>query len=224
MTERLFADETDLGLGKRLEWRWPGRVVYPGHADLPQVPLGCPDESWLEVVGNQRLVVVTRDRRIRGRPVQMAKWVDFKVRGFVLTGRKVQSTEGSLAVLERHWSNMRRLIYERPDGPWMCSVTTKGIRNLPAMTLTCRVPDSSDGLLGRLAETRRSSCREVTHGVTLLNSFDPGDLPYGDGVACGRIPCDSAGHIGDLPRRFAQPVSKLRIGIALHRLVAGEFT
>ena len=131
MPHRFFADETDLGLGKRLEEFLPGEVVYPGHPDLPEVRLGCRDEVWLEIVGLRELVVITRDARIRTRPVQKAKWVDFRVRGFVLTGRKNQSTVGSLAVLKRNWKRISEYVEENPVGPWMCSVTTGGIREMP---------------------------------------------------------------------------------------------
>ena len=57
------------------------------------------DDDWLAVVGAQRLVVITRDKRIRYRPVERRMWVDHRVRGFVLTGTTSQSTEDSLTVL-----------------------------------------------------------------------------------------------------------------------------
>lgn len=131
MTPRFFADETDLGLGRRLEEKFPGRVVYPGHPDLIEVPRGQDDDEWMAVVGGKGLVVVTRDKRIRWRPVLKAKWVRFEVRGFVLTGRKNQSTEGSLAVLEMHWSRIEGYIQQHPHGPWMCAVTMEGLRGVP---------------------------------------------------------------------------------------------
>lgn len=83
MSPRFFSDETDLGLAKRLVKKLPGQVVYPGHSDLPEVPRGCKDDEWLNVIGSRRLVVITRDKRIRTRPVLNAKWVRFQVRGFV---------------------------------------------------------------------------------------------------------------------------------------------
>ena len=53
MALRFFADETDLGLGRRLEQKLPGRVVYPGHPDFLEVPRGQNDDEWMAVVGNQ---------------------------------------------------------------------------------------------------------------------------------------------------------------------------
>ena len=69
MTARFFSDETDLALGKALAARH-GDVVFPGHPDLPEVPRGSLDDEWLPVIGARRLIVVTRDQRIRYRPVE----------------------------------------------------------------------------------------------------------------------------------------------------------
>lgn len=84
MPAGFFVDETDLALGKALATRHD--VVYPGHPGLPEVPRGTLDDAWLPVIGAKRLLVVTRDRRIRYRPVEKSLWVAHRVRGFVLTG------------------------------------------------------------------------------------------------------------------------------------------
>ncbi len=93
MPARFFVDENDLALGKALAERHDD-VVFPGHSDLPEVPRGSLDDDWLPVVGARKLVVVTRDQRIRYRRVEKQMWVEHRVRGFVLTGRKSQSTGG----------------------------------------------------------------------------------------------------------------------------------
>lgn len=49
------------------------------------------------------MVVITRDRRIRYRPAEKLAWLEHAVRGFVLTGKKGQTTADSKAVLDRHW-------------------------------------------------------------------------------------------------------------------------
>jgi len=85
---RLFVDENDLALGKALAGNHLGDVLFPGHVDLPDVPRGTIDDEWLPVTGAQKLVVITRDKRIRYRPVEKRMWVVHAVRGFVLTGRK----------------------------------------------------------------------------------------------------------------------------------------
>ena len=80
MPATFFVDENDLALGKLLaEER--GDVVYPGHPDLPEIPRSTPDDAWLAVVGAKRLVVITRDRRIRYRPAEKLAWLEHAVRG-----------------------------------------------------------------------------------------------------------------------------------------------
>jgi hypothetical protein len=88
------------------------------------------DDDWLPVVGHRRLVVITRDRRIRYRPAERRAWIDHRVRGFVLTGRASQTTADSKAILRRHWSSIELLIEREPDGPWMRSVTESAIRQI----------------------------------------------------------------------------------------------
>ena len=54
-----FADETDLALAVALE-QLHGDTVYPGHPDLPEVPRETIDDVWLPVIGERKLVVITR--------------------------------------------------------------------------------------------------------------------------------------------------------------------
>jgi hypothetical protein len=100
-----------------------GHVVYPGHPDIPDVPRGALDDEWLRVVASLRLVVITRDQRIRYRPVENLLWMEHRVRGFVLTGRASQSTADSLAILAQYWTSIEQVIDAGPDGPWMYAVT-----------------------------------------------------------------------------------------------------
>jgi hypothetical protein len=127
---RFFVDENDLALGKALA-ALHGDVVFPGHSDLPEVPRGALDDEWLPEVGRRRLVVITRDRKIRYRAGEKRAWIEHRVRGFVLTGRKSQTTTDSLAVLEAHWATIEGLVVTEPDGPWMQAVTEGGIRPIP---------------------------------------------------------------------------------------------
>ncbi|MGQ0617168.1 MAG: hypothetical protein ACT4PW_09275 [Acidimicrobiia bacterium] len=129
MPARFFVDETDLALGKALEAAYAG-VVYPGHAHLTSVPRGSLDDEWLPVIGQQRLVVITRDQKIRYRVVEKQTWLGHEVRGFVLTGRKSQSTAESLALLTKQWTDITALVEARPDGPWMYGVTQEQLREI----------------------------------------------------------------------------------------------
>lgn len=127
MPATFFVDENDLALGKALA-KQHDDVVYPGHPALPAVPRQTPDDQWLQVVGTRQLIVITRDQRIRYRPVERLAWVAHQVRGFVLTGRGSQNTEQSLRVLTHHWSAMDAIITAGTTGPWMYAVTSSGLR------------------------------------------------------------------------------------------------
>jgi PIN domain-containing protein len=129
MPARFFVDETDLALGKAMAVEHEG-VVFPGHPDLPEVPRQTLDDVWLPVIGDRQLVVVTRDKRIRYRPVEKMAWVTNGVRGIVLTGRTSQSTIDSMAILNRHWVAIESLVDDGPDGPWMHALTAAGLREI----------------------------------------------------------------------------------------------
>lgn len=118
MAARFFVDENDLALGKALA-AGRGGVVYPGHPDLPGVRRRTPDDVWLRAIGEQSLVVITRDQKIRYRPVEKLAWLSNGVRGFVLTGRVSQSTANSIAILDEHWHSIEATTAIRPTGPWM---------------------------------------------------------------------------------------------------------
>lgn len=127
MPARFFVDENDLALGKALA-RQRDDVVFPGHPNLREVPRQTPDDQWLLVVGEHQLVVITRDQRIRYRPVEKLAWVSHRVRGFVLTGRGSQSTKQSLNLLIQNWIAMEAIIEAQPIGPWMQAVSSSGLR------------------------------------------------------------------------------------------------
>jgi hypothetical protein len=124
---RFFVDENDLALGRALDDEH-GNVVYPGHPDLPEVPRGALDDEWLPVVGEKGLVVITRDKKIRYREAEKRAWIEHGVRGFVLTGKKSQTTADSQAILDQHWDTIEAAIDGEPDGPWMRSVTEREVR------------------------------------------------------------------------------------------------
>ena len=113
MAIRFFVDESDLALGKALAATHP-EAVYPGHQDLVEVPRGSRDDEWLPIIGSRGLVVITRDCRIRYRSVEKDRWVTFGVRGFVLTGKRSQSTRDSWALLDRWWATIEKTVDERP--------------------------------------------------------------------------------------------------------------
>ena len=51
-----FTDENALGLGK-LHRAGRDDVLYPGHENLAEVPLGTPDLDWMPEVARRELMV-----------------------------------------------------------------------------------------------------------------------------------------------------------------------
>lgn len=75
-----FTDENALGLGKLLGRSGRDDVVYPGHVDLPEIPIGTADLEWMPVIARRDLIVITRDRRIRTRPAELRAYSDLGIR------------------------------------------------------------------------------------------------------------------------------------------------
>ena len=129
MAATFFVDENDLALGRALASAHDD-VVYPGHPDLPEVPRSTPDDEWLRVIGTRQLVVITRDKRIRYRAAEKQAWIAHRVRGFVLTGTKSQSTRDSTSLIEHFWTQINHIVSDDPIGPWMRSITGDRIRRI----------------------------------------------------------------------------------------------
>lgn len=126
---RFFVDENLLALGKLIAIS-RREVVYPGHPSLPEVPLGSRDEDWLAVVGRRDLVVITRDKKLRSRPVERQRLVATGVRTFVLTRAGDITTRAMHDLLESHWAPMEAYVATHPKGPWLAAITKAGIRPL----------------------------------------------------------------------------------------------
>ena len=70
MVLRWFVDESTLGLGKLLT-RTRDDVIYAGHPNLPEIPLGTSDVGWMPIVAERNWVAIRRDRRIHTRPLEV---------------------------------------------------------------------------------------------------------------------------------------------------------
>ena len=93
-----------------------------------RTPLEIDEARWFNRALAEGLVVITRDQRIRYRPVEKRMWVQHRVRGFVLTGTASQSTADSLRLLEQSWTKMATIVDATPAGPWMYAITQAGLR------------------------------------------------------------------------------------------------
>jgi PIN like domain len=126
---RFFVDENSLVLGRLLA-RERHDVVHPGHPLLPEVPLGSKDDAWLPVVGERGLILLTRDKKIRSRPIERARLIEAGVRGFVLTGAGDMNSGQMLQLVEDQWPSIDQYIADHAIGPWLASITKGGVRGL----------------------------------------------------------------------------------------------
>lgn len=126
-----FMDENLLGMGKLLMRAGRHDVVYPGHADLPEVPLGTPDLEWMPTVATRGLVVMTRERRIRTRPVELAAYRDHGIRSVRIGGKRDLSPADQFELFVTHEARLRDRILALGPGPWALLLARDGIRELP---------------------------------------------------------------------------------------------
>jgi hypothetical protein len=132
-----FTDENVLGLGKLLRRSGRTDVVYPGHEDLPEVPLGTRDLDWMPVISRRGLVVVTRDRRIRSRPAELRAYHERGLRSVWLGAKQDMGPADQLELFLAHEARLQREIIKRGPGPWALAMSTAGIR-----PLVLRAPDA----------------------------------------------------------------------------------
>ena len=108
-----FTDENALGLGKLLRRGGREDILYPGHEELPEVPLGSLDLEWMPVISDRNLVVLTRDRRIRSRPAELRAYWELGIRSVWIGAKQV-------AVTMPPWPRDNEAL--PPDGPWQPTV------------------------------------------------------------------------------------------------------
>jgi hypothetical protein len=126
---RFFADESALGIGKTLTIARRD-LVHSGHPLIPEVPLGSTDEEWIPAVAARGLVVISRDRRIRTKPAELAQLRAHSLRVFWIAGRRDLSNWETLVRLVHRWGDIERVVTERQQGPWFYAVNDSLIREL----------------------------------------------------------------------------------------------
>jgi len=125
-----FTDENALGLGKLLRRSGRTDVLFPGHDELPEVPLGCNDIDWMRLAGNRGFIVITRDKRIRTRPAELLAYREFGIRSVWIGAKQNLSPADQFAMFQRYEARLRREIVKRGPGPWALAMSVSGLRPL----------------------------------------------------------------------------------------------
>jgi PIN like domain len=103
---------------------WQHRTHFEvfGHRDQ-----AVTDVEWLERCGSESWIVLTKDRRIRYRPAEIAAVRRFAVKAFVLTVGNLTAAEQA-----RRFNENRSRIEQacREDGPFLYAVHARRIQRL----------------------------------------------------------------------------------------------
>ena len=89
-----------------------------------EFPAGTRDADWLPIVGKRGWIVLTKDRHIRRRELELQALVNARVRAFVLTAADLTGPEQA-AVFVRALPKMLR-ICQASKGPLIGAVGNKG--------------------------------------------------------------------------------------------------
>ena len=115
---RFYVDESAAGLGLALAAARKD-TVHVGHPLIPECPRGARDTEWIPAVAARDLVVITRDEKLRTKPIEVRALWDAGLRVFCIGGRKDLSTWDWLARVVRHWPRMEAIVEDRGRGPWI---------------------------------------------------------------------------------------------------------
>ena len=124
-----FVDETSLGLAKMLAIARDD-VLHPGHHDLPLVPTGTLDPVWMPIVAGMGLVVISRDKRIRTKPAELATFTSAGLRVFWIAGKRDLNNWETLKLIVKWWDRMEQIVRDRGPGPWFQAIHDTRIREL----------------------------------------------------------------------------------------------
>ena len=82
------------------------------------------DVEWLEYIGKNNLILVTRDKRIRWHPAELTVFKMYKVGAFFLGGKE-RSRCQLIEQLVRNWSKMKELS-DTTERPFAYRIPPKG--------------------------------------------------------------------------------------------------
>lgn len=135
---RWYFDADTIGLGKllstvRRDITWPGDAGDRGKERLRQQPspittTDTADEIWIPRVTAAGMVIVTRDRQIQSRTVELNAVMASGARMFAITSSESLNRWGLLEVFMSRWRDIEAAAKE--PGPYVYAVTRSRIHRL----------------------------------------------------------------------------------------------
>lgn len=188
MAPRWFVDESALGLGKLLA-RVRNDVVFAGHPDLPEIPLGTMDVAWMPIVAERGWVAIRRDRRIHTRPSEVRVFAEVGLRTVWLGGKKDMASAQQLELVTRHWAALERHRDELGPGPWSITAGAVAAGELPARVGMCANYHCNLACTYGLTESAPAvGCRGLGYDAMLEVARQASELGFtGLGVTGGEI-------------------------------------
>jgi len=92
------------------------------------LPQDAADEIWLALAGRNDWVVLTKDKRIRFRPLERQSLLDAGLRAFVFTGASATGHQTAAAFVSALPAMLRLAGSKR--GPWIATVSRGGLVQL----------------------------------------------------------------------------------------------
>ena len=89
-------------------------------------PADTPDEKWLEYIGKHGIFLITRDKRIRYRPLELKVLKRYKVGAFFLIGKGMNKW-AQIKQIIGVWPKIKE-ITDKLGGPFAYSVNRSGSR------------------------------------------------------------------------------------------------
>jgi hypothetical protein len=135
---RWYFDADLLGLAKllgavRRDVTWPGDTGERATERLRQAPspvqrTDVPDEQWIPAVATNELVIVTRDRHIQTRQIEIDAVLASNARMFAISSRDQLGIWDQLEIVMVQWRNMEA--QAQRAGPYIYAMTRTSLRRV----------------------------------------------------------------------------------------------
>ena len=132
MAIRFYVDEDSIGLAQilaplRNDLTYPGDLGGRRRAPSPIAP-GTKDPVWLPIIGPLGWLVVTRDRRLRDKPAELAAIQEHQLKVATIRSREQLDKFELLEVTMCRWRDLEK--WARLPGPFVYEITRTSTKKI----------------------------------------------------------------------------------------------